>query len=46
MSALCTKNLLNSNNVVDSDENRIPNLSIADVVHIKPVELDKDKPDF
>ena len=46
MCVLCTTNLLNSNDIVDSEENRIPNLPTTDVLHIKPVELDKDKPGF
>ena len=36
------KNLLNSNNIAESEENAISNLPIAGVVHIKPVKLDKD----
>ena len=39
---LRAKNLLNSNDIAESEENGIPNLPSADVVHIKPVELDKD----
>ena len=39
---LRAKNLLNSNNIAELEENGIPNLPTADVVHIKPVELDKD----
>ena len=39
---LCAKNLLNSNDIAESEENGIPNLLTTDVVHIKPVELDKD----
>ena len=38
---LRAKNLLNSNNIAELEENGIPNLPTADVVHIKPVELDK-----
>ena len=34
--------MLNSNDIAESEENGIPNLPTADVVHIKPVELDKD----
>ena len=33
--------MLNSNDVAESEVNGIPNLPTADVVHIKPVELDK-----
>ena len=40
--SLRAKNLLNSNVIAVSEENGIPNLPTADVVHIKPVELDKD----
>ena len=40
--SLCTKNLLNSNDIAESEENEIPNLLTADVIHIKPVELEKD----
>ena len=36
------KNLLNSNDIIESEENGIPNLPTADVVHIKPVELDEN----
>ena len=39
---LRSKNLLNSNVIAESEENGISNLPTADVVHIKPVELDKD----
>ena len=39
--SLRAKNLLNSNEIAESDEYRIPNLPKEDVVHIKPVELDK-----
>ena len=39
--SLRSKNLLNSNDIAESEENGIPNLPTADVVHIKPVELDK-----
>ena len=40
--SLRAKNLLNSNDLAESEENEIPNLPTADVVHKKPVELDKD----
>ena len=40
--SLRAKNLLNSNDIEESEENRIPNLPTVDVVHIKPVESDKD----
>ena len=40
--SLLSKNLLNNKDIAESDENGIPNLPTADVVHIKPVELDKD----
>ena len=40
--SLRAENLLNSNDIAESEENGIPNLSTADIVHIKPVELDKD----
>ena len=40
--SLCTENLLNSNDIAESEKNGIPNLPTADVVRIKPVELDKD----
>ena len=40
--SLCAKNLLNSNDIAESEENGIPNLPTADIVHIKLVELDKD----
>ena len=40
--SLHAKNLLNSNDIVKSAENGIPNLPTPDVVHIKPLELDKD----
>ena len=39
--SLRAKNLLNSNNIAELEENGIPNLPTADVVHINPVELDK-----
>ena len=39
---LHAKNLLNSNDIAESEENGIPNLPTTDVTHIKPVELDKD----
>ena len=39
---LRAKNLLNSNDIAESEENGIPNLPTADIVHIKPVELDKN----
>ena len=39
--SLRAKNLLNSNNIAELEENWIPNLPTADVVHINPVELDK-----
>ena len=42
MCLLRAKNLLNSNDVAESEENGISNLPSADVVHTKPVELDKD----
>ena len=41
MCSLRAKNLLSSNDIAVSEENGIPNLPTADVVHIKPVELDK-----
>ena len=34
--------MLNNNDIAESEENGIPNLPTADIVHIKPVELDKD----
>ena len=34
--------MLNSNDIAESEENEIPSLPTADVVHIKPVELDKE----
>ena len=40
--SLRAKNLLNSNDIAETEENAIPNLPTADAVHIKPVELDKD----
>ena len=40
--SLRSKNLLNSNDIAESEENGIPNLPTADVVHIKPVDLDKN----
>ena len=40
--SLRAKNLLNSNDIAESEKNGIVNLPTADVVHIKPVELDKD----
>ena len=40
--SLRAKNLLNSNDISESEENGIPNLPTVDVVHIKPVQLDKD----
>ena len=40
--SLRAKNLLNSNDIVESEKNGILILPTADVVHIKPVELDKD----
>ena len=40
--SLCTEHLLNSNDIAESEKNGIPNLPTADVVRIKPVELDKD----
>ena len=40
--SLRAKNLLNSNDIAESEENGIPNLPTANFVHIKPVELDKD----
>ena len=39
---LRAKNFLNSNGKAESEKFGIPNLSTADVVHIKPVKLDKD----
>ena len=42
MCSLRAKNLLNSNNIAESEKNGIPNLPTADVVHIKSAELDKD----
>ena len=39
--SLRAKNLLNSNDIAESEVNEIPNLPTADIVHIKPVELDK-----
>ena len=39
---LRAKNLLNSNDKAESEEYGIPNLPTANVIHIKPVELDKD----
>ena len=36
---------MNSNDILESGENRISTLPPADIVHIKPVKLDKDKPD-
>ena len=38
---LRSKNLLNSNDIAESEENGIPDLPTADVVDIKLVELDK-----
>ena len=40
--SLRSKNLLNGNDIAESEENGIPTLPTADVVHIKPVKLDKD----
>ena len=40
--SLRSKILLNSNDIAESKENGIPNLPTVDVVHIKPVELNKD----
>ena len=40
--SLRAKNLLNSNDIAESEKNGILILPTADVVHIKPVELDKD----
>ena len=40
--SLYAKNLLNSNDIAESEENGISNLPTANVIHIKPVELDKD----
>ena len=34
--------ICNSNNIAESEKNGIPNLPTADVVHVKPAELDKD----
>ena len=48
MKKLCclwAKTLINSNDTLESDENGISTLPPADIVHIKPVKLDKDKPD-
>ena len=45
MLSICSKNLLNSSDIAESEENGIPNLPTVDVALIKPVELDKDKPD-
>ena len=42
MRSLRAKNLLNSNNIAESEKNGIPNFPNADTVHIKPAELDKD----
>ena len=39
--SLSAKNLLNSNDIVESEENGIPNLPTADGLYRKPVELDK-----
>ena len=39
--SLRATNLLNSNDIAESEENGIPNLPTVDVLHIKPVELDK-----
>ena len=36
--SLQAKNLLNSNDIAEPEENRIPNLPTGDVVHIKLVE--------
>ena len=38
---LHAKNLLNSYDIAETEENGISNLPAADAVHIKPVELDK-----
>ena len=40
--SLRSKNLLNGNDIAESEENGISNLPTAGVLHIKPVELDKD----
>ena len=40
--SLPAKNLLNSNDIAESEENGIPNLPTADVLQIKPAELEKD----
>ena len=40
--SLHAKNLLNSNDKAESEENGIPNLPTANIVQMKPVELDKD----
>ena len=40
--SLRAKNLLNSNNIAESEENGISNLPTVGVVYIKPVKLDKD----
>ena len=42
MCSLRPKNLLNSIDIAESEENGIPNLTIQDVVNIKPVELDEE----
>ena len=39
--SLRAKNLFNSNEIAESEENGMPNLPTADIVHIKPVELGK-----
>ena len=41
MCSLHAKNLLNSNDIAELEENRIPNLPTADAVYIKPVEVDR-----
>ena len=42
MCSLRPKNLLNSIDIAESEENGIPNLTIRDVVNIKSVELDEE----
>ena len=40
--SLRAKNLFNSNDIAESEVIGIPNLPTADIIHIKPIELDKD----
>ena len=40
--SLRAKDLLNSNDTAESEENGIPNIPTANIVHIEPVKLDKD----